>query len=184
MSFLLFPQTYQKCESFEDIVIFHYNRYPQMKAEDLYKLAHQAAMGNEHLKSDSLRFLKYLEEEIKTLTPSSDDLLIERLSPDNDIVRVNLKVYLFYEKDISKLLNAMILTSEKFPRSKNLLIKYLDVIYRLIQEGKIQISENEFKDLIDEMAKKDYPAIHHTKTYKEIYKPAYRVISLKYLEGL
>lgn len=180
--FELNAQTAVVQNSFEDVVIFNFSRYPEMQVEDYYKLAHQASMGNEHLSADSAMFAKYFEKEIKEIIPASDDNFLEKLSSDNDIVRVNLKPYLFFEKNTKLLLNAMIQTANKFEKSKSNLKKYLNKIIMLARKEKIGSKAKELESFFNLMESKDFPAVHHSKTYNDLYQPSYRVISLKYLK--
>jgi hypothetical protein len=69
-------------------------KFPELEVQDLYKFLHQAAMGSEHAVKDSASTAKWMEDEIAGLDMNKDDALIDTLSPDGRIVRVNLRPFL------------------------------------------------------------------------------------------
>ena len=64
------------------------------------------------------------------------------------------------------------------------LLQMLEVTDELIREGKLPFSQHEFTTAKNEWAAQGYPAVRHSDVFRETYKPAYRVISNRYLPYL
>jgi hypothetical protein len=103
----------------------HIKRYPRMQPDDLYKLIMQAAMGSEHAIDDPESAKLYLQKEVEGLSPEPDDPLIDPLSPDGLIVRVNLRPFLKVGGDLEELCEAFIRTAAKFTGKHETLRSYL-----------------------------------------------------------
>jgi hypothetical protein len=165
----------------EDLIKNQFMLYPKMEARDLYKFLHQAAMGSEHAVKDTAAVRVWMKNEIEKLDTAITNNLIENLSPEGDLVRVNLRPYLKSGKNPDELLNAFITTANGFRGSKETLTGFINKAKKMIVEKKIPVEESIFVSLTDELAKSGYPAIHHSLVYEKLYKPAYRVIDKKYL---
>ena len=50
--------------AFWRILVNQVSRYPQLEPRDLYKLAHQAALGSEHALTDQVGVRRWLEREL------------------------------------------------------------------------------------------------------------------------
>lgn len=174
------------CESKEitnikQAILNEVKKYPKLEIQDLYKLAYQAAMGNEHIMKDTALSRKYLQEEIDAIDTVNNEPLIEYLSSDSTVARVNLKVFKSLKKDTRILFDAMINSAKNFKSSIKLLKCYLNDIEELAAESKIPFNLLEIQKYFQTMEQQNYPVMHHSETYKNLYKPAYRIINTKYL---
>ncbi len=158
--------------------------YPRLEIQDIYKFLHQAAMGSEHAVKDTSAARKWMEDEISNLDWQHEDALIDTLSPDGNIVRVNLRSYLNAGYDPEKLLTAFINTANEYRGSREILEAYLNVVIEMIDKGELNFSKEEAQKFFDEQKSKGYPAVHHSKQYEELYSPAYRVVAKKFLSFL
>jgi hypothetical protein len=171
----------QKTETTIDSLIKNqFAKYPKMEARDLYKFLHQAAMGSEHAVKNVKAVKEWMKNEIAGLDTTITNDLIEQLSPDGNLVRINLRPFLKSGENPDDLLRAFILTANDHRGSKDSLIKYLNTAKELIKRKEIFVDESMFTALVNEMEKSGYPAIHHSANYAKVYKPAYRVVSKKY----
>jgi hypothetical protein len=152
-------------------------RHPKLEIQDLYKFAYQAAMGNEHIMADTAMVRSYLQEEWNAIDTSSLQPLIEYLSNDSSIVRINLRPYKQRGGNIEKLVAAMIQTAKFIQPSVPLLKNYLSQIIALVDDAIIPFKTEDVQHYFQEMEKKNFPAVHHSKRYEEFYHPAYRVIA-------
>jgi hypothetical protein len=159
-------------------------RHPKLEIQDLYKFAYQAAMGNEHIMADTAMVRSYLQEEWNTTDTSSMQPLAEYLSSDSSIVRINLRPYKQRGGNIEKLVAAMIQTAKEIQPSVPLLKIYLGTIIALADDAIIPFEVKDVKNYFQEMEKKNFPAVHHSKRYEEFYHPAYRVIAGSLVKGL
>lgn len=165
----------------ESLIKNQFAKYPKMEARDLYKFLHQAAMGSEHAVKDTTAVKVWMKNEIAGLDTTLINDLAEPLSPDGNLVRINLRPYLKSGENPDDLLRAFISTANNHHGSKDTLVKYLNTVKELIKRKDIAVDETIFAALVNELEKSGYPAIHHSTVYEKTYKPAYRVVSKKYL---
>lgn len=165
----------------EDLIKNQFALYPKMEARDLYKFLHQAAMGSEHAVKDTNAVKTWMEREVAGLDTTITNNLVEPLSPDGSLVRINLRPYLKGGDNPDELLKAFVSTANKFSGSTNTLANYILTTKEMIACKEIPVDENIFSSLTDELAKNGFPSIHHSLTYEKLYKPAYRVVDKKYL---
>ena len=159
-------------ESVEDILLEHYQKYPQMELNDFIKLIYQNSFGPRHMHNPTKdAVLKYLDEEIKVVTNETE--IIE------DIGNGYVRVYLSKETNIEKLsndfLNSMI---EDTYTETNIRVFYrkLNILIKLIKKGSIKLPKKESINLVNEYLSNGINPVRHTKIYNELYKPHYRVI--------
>ncbi len=159
-------------------------RYPAMQIQDLYKLVYQAALGNEHLMTDSAMVHDYLIRELESVQADSDEPLLEAISPDGAVVRLNLRSFKARHGDHRALFQAMIQTARTFQKSPEWLDRYLSDLEKMAASGAIPFDAVAVKSYFRAMREKGYPTIHHSTAYAENYSPAYRVIIKKYASSL
>ena len=164
-----------------EIIKTQRQRYPLMWIQDYYKLAYQAALGNEHLMIDSAMVHHYLIEELQSIQASAAEPLLEEISPDREVVRLNLRPFKARNGDHRALFQAMMQTARTFPKSQERLEQYLDSLeYLAAPSGPIPYGAGTMNSYFREMREKGFPAVHHSAVYAEKYAPAYRVILKKY----
>ncbi len=160
-------------------VLDEVKKYPELEIQDLYKLAYQAAMGNEHIMADTIRALKYLREELSSVEASGTEPLIELLRSDSAMARVNLRSFKAQKYDAQKLFSAMLKTAIEFKPSLDMLKIFLRDIEKLAEDKKLPFKKSVVSNYFKEMEKNNYPPMHHSKKVQEKYKPSYRIISGK-----
>ena len=159
-------------ESVEDILLEHYQKYPQMELNDFIKLIYQNSFGPRHMHNPSKEdVLKYLDEEIKVVTNETE--IIEDIG--NGYVRVYLSKETNIEKMSNDFLNSMI---EDTYTETNIRVFYrkLNILTKLIKKGSIKLPKKESINLVNEYLSNGINPVRHTKIYNELYKPHYRVI--------
>lgn len=159
---------------FESILQSHFDRYPEMQIQDIYKLIHQAALGSEHAVTDRHAACLWLEREIMQLGDNNSEPMIDPISADGLIVRVHLRPFLAQNANLEALLTAFIRTANEYHGDEQTLKKYWDIA---TCSGIFPRAAME--DFIQSM--QGYPAVHHSAIYTQRYRPAYRVILQKYL---
>ena len=159
-------------EGIEDILLKHYQKYPQMELNDFIKLIYQNSFGPRHMHNPSKEdVLKYLDEEIKVVTNETE--IIE------DIGNGYVRVYLSKETNIEKLSNDFLNSmNEDTYTETNIRIFYrkLNILIKLIKKGSIKLPKKESINLVNEYLSNGINPVRHTKIYNELYKPHYRVI--------
>lgn len=162
--------------AFQKVVAAQLQRYPAMQVEDLYKLVFQAAMGNEHLMTDSAAVHGYLIHEMESIQASSEEPLLEEISPDGEVVRLNLRPFKAQNGDHQELFSAMMQTAHAFQKSPERMEQYWRDLEQMAKSGAIAFDAAAMQSFFREMREKGFPAVHHSAVYEEKYAPAYRVI--------
>jgi hypothetical protein len=163
-------------ESFLPVLKEHLKRYPDMEAEDIYKLVHQAAMGNGHLFTDTAGVKLYLLSELDEVKADTTEPLIEPVSPDGRIVRLNLRPFKARGGDADQLFAAMLRSAEQFQEDPDRLARWWTEIMDESDYATIPADRSTLQQLFDGMKAKGFPPRHHSETYESMYQPAYRIL--------
>jgi hypothetical protein len=166
----------------DEILLDHLRRYPLMQVEDLYKLLHQAALGSEHAVCDEQEARRWLERELGEMGNGPDELLLDPISPDGKIVRVHLRPYIRAGKEPEVLLTAFIRTAHKWRGSGKTLRAYGKAAAQLAEAESWSIGRDVIETFFAKMEEKNFPAVHHSDIYTDLYRPAYRVVARSFLE--
>lgn len=163
------------------ILIAHARRYPVWEINDLYKLLHQASMGNEHAAPEESKARQWLLDEIRRLGEGPAEPLVDPISPDLSVVRVHLRPFAQADTSVEELLAAFLNTARRFPASETRLEEYGRVAVQLAGEGLIPFSAAQLFGFLDQMQARGFPAVHHSPPYTAVYRPAYRVVARQFL---
>jgi hypothetical protein len=158
-------------------VLTEVKNYPKLEIQDVYKLVYQAAMGNEHMMVDTEAVKKYLEEELSSLEASSDEPLLEYLTSDSTIARLNLRPFKARKGNPEILIALMIKTSVSITPSTEFLRFLWQDIEALAVEKRIPFNKVDLHSYFKGMEQQNFPAVHHSKIFDETYHPAYRIVS-------
>ena len=163
------------------ILIAHPNRYPKWSIVDLYKLIYQAAMGAEHAAFDEAGARQWLLEEIRYLDSGPEEPLIDIISPDGMMVRVNLHPFVRAGKNVEQLLDAFLHTAREFHRSAQRLETYVRAAVQEAKEGVFPFSADELATYMGQMKENGFPAAHQSPVFEAEYRRAYRVVARDFL---
>ena len=168
-------------EKVATLLLKHKARRPLMRVTDYYKLLYQGVFGVGHIMGD--KAWKWLTEEAEGLDMDAQPLepLIEAVSADGSMIRVNLRPYLREKRPLEDLFDAMKMTAliEGFPEE---FFECWNVFLGLVEEKSIKVEPSEFRTLIKELGDEGVKPRHHSEEYREAYSPAYRVIRNKTLD--
>ena len=165
--------------SYREIIQHHLIRYPGMQLQDLYKLVYQGVMGSSHAINSVDAAEKWLHDELLSMgTDSFGEEVVETLS--SHIARVNLRPFVADGGDPGLLLQSFIRTGKKYSGST------VDLIRKWDTAGGYQsfFQPSEIKSFIHRQEEEGFPAVHHSSVYRELYRPAYRVVCIKELKCL
>lgn len=159
-----------------DLIVNHLKSHPKSEAEDLFKFIFQSSFGCEHLVTDEASALEYIKREYENLSIQNGAIL-EKL--DGDYSRVNLTAVKegLSPETLAKLFVLSAVTEEQ---GKALVEKKTEVLRKLVLSGELHIADFESKLAAWKAA--GYPALHHSNTYRNEYRPAYRVIANAYAD--
>lgn len=160
----------------------HLVRYPAMQVQDIYKLLYQAALGSGHAVRDQASARDRLERELAEMGAGPEHPPVEPISPDGRIVRLHLRPWLAAGKDPQVLLSAFLRTAREWQGSLETLRLYGSTAARWMEAQAGLVRKLELEDFFTEMERQGFPAVHHSPRYASLYRPAYRVVAVAYLE--
>ena len=146
-----------------------------MRAADFYKLLYQGMFGVGHILGEGAR--RRLQEEAASidLADHPDEPLIEAVSADGSMVRVNLRPYLRQSLSLDRLYEAMKETSKDQGAPEKFLQAW-SVFHDHAISGALKIDSEELESLHQELHEKGSRPHHHSDPYRIAYYPAYRVV--------
>jgi hypothetical protein len=160
-------------------------RYPLMGVADLYKLAHQAAMGSEHAVTDVDAARALLIGEVAIMGAAPPVPVVEPISADGRIVRVNLRPYVAGGYDVDALLAAFLETGRTYEGSPGALTRAGAVVARWVRECPGPAgSPTAWRGYFRTKRVAGFPPGHHSDRYRSAYRPAYRVVLRALLPAL
>ena len=163
-------------EELERILREHAKRYPLMQPRDAVKLIYQNEFGGGHLIRDEQACLNYLRREYASVEKGPTVPLYEDIG--NGIVRVNLAAV--KPEDLEQLGKDFIDSAAKHKGTLDSFLHKLKVLRMLTEEGVFTFDTNALSAYLSEYKAAGYPAVSHSPKYREVYKPAYRIIRKAY----
>ena len=167
----------------EELLREHFERRPLMRATDFYKLLYQGVFGVGHIMGDAAWDWLRREAEGLNLEKHPGEPLLEEVSADGSMVRVNLRPYLRRGLPLEGLFEAMKETALRGGSNEQFLEAW-EVLKGLAASGDIQIDSGELETLDEELRTGGPSPHHHSETYREEYHPAYRIVRKEFLKGL
>lgn len=167
-------------ERTRQLLITHYQTYPQLQIQDLFKFLYQSSFGCEHMVSS----LEAVTDGIRRESDhgcQDDPSLMDIL--DGAYCRVHL-AYLKQGLSAETLGKLFFASAKNEPDGISGLEQKLEAAKELVREGALPFASTEFETAIAEWAAVGYPALHHSDIFRAAYHPAYRVIAKKYVRFL
>jgi len=163
--------------SVKRLVEFHQQQHPDLMAQDVYKLLYQASFGVEHILSDSAAVLSYLNEELSTVdTPQPNEALMERISLENDVVRVNLRRFKALNLEPSLLVQAMVRSAKATSPDTLMFHRQWNEFSALVRFELLPFSAEDLRTWDTKVEGGAVEAVHHSEKYVAANRPAYRVV--------
>ncbi|WP_105619708.1 uridine kinase family protein [Vallitalea okinawensis] len=156
-------------------------RYPEMEVQDALKLIYQSEFGCGHLIENKEASYKLLMKEWENVEENEDEIFE---SIGGGYARFNIGAA--KKSGISPEI-----FGEVFLKSAEVVSGTLDNFYervnesrRICSEGKLPFSVREIDSFLEQWEKRGLPLLRHSEKYRVLYKPAYRVVSEKYMRIL
>lgn len=159
------------CE-LETLLKAHGARYPHMEPTDGVKLIYQNEFGGGHLIRSEETCLQYLRREYACVEKDPTAPLYEDIG--NGIIRVNLGA--LREDELERLGKVFIRSAEEHTGRLDSFLQKLEVLRELTGQGVFSFDLKELERYLTRYAQAGYPAVSHSETYRQHYKPAYRVV--------
>lgn len=171
--------TAEETSGFRRVVTLHLERYAAMEIQDLYKLVYQASMGSEHAVPDREAARQWLEREASTLTPRIEgEPATDPLPPEGELVRVHLRPFIDRGGDLDELLDAFVQTANDYPASTARLETYWDALEAMADSEELPFTRPQLAEYFAALREQGLPPVRHSTVFRDLYKPAYRVILL------
>ncbi|NJL94584.1 MAG: hypothetical protein HC915_13095 [Anaerolineae bacterium] len=157
----------------------HLARYPLMEVLDVYKLVHQGTFGIGHKVAKTAAEREWLQHEFKTSTADPTEPLLEVVSQDEQIARLNLRAYLAAGGALEALLDAYIASAAGAARTGAEMAATWDAFAQLTANSSLGQHFNP-RDILHlgriQREENDWSAMQHSPAYTRAYRPAYRVL--------
>jgi hypothetical protein len=157
-----------------ELVAVHKRTRPEMRARDVYKLLYQGVYGVGHLMGPGV--WDYLQREAKSLDVKDQpgEPLMESVSVDASMVRVNLRPFIAKNYSLIKLMEAMRNSEIKGKPSE--FLELWDAFTELVWSGQLDFDQEEVCNVNKSLNRDKPEPMHHTQQYRDAYHPAYRVV--------
>ena len=153
---------------------YHLFRYPHLRVQDAYKMLYQGEFGIGHFLGDGQGARRYLLEELATMdTADRGEDLLDPVSPDGRMVRVNLRPFRRLGFSPEALLGAMLATVAETRGDTAHFVSVWEEFAGLARNGPFSTEELRVWD--ERVRRRDLPVAHHSPEYVREYLPAYRV---------
>jgi hypothetical protein len=153
---------------------YHLLRYPHLRVQDAYKMLYQGEFGVGHLLGDGQGARRYLLEELATMdTADRGEELLEPVSPDGRMVRVNLRPFRRLGHSPEALLGAMLATVAETRGDTAHFVALWEQFEGFARNGPFRAEE--LREWDERVRRRDLPVAHHSPEYVREYLPAYRV---------
>ncbi len=164
--------------AFEKYVKAQALRHPSMNPQDAVKLCFQAAFGAEHILSDKIRAMEYLQEEY-TRTPARDADVFEPIS--EEYARCNIAAWKYKGLAIEWLFDMFYQSAlMKKDKRESLFMEYLDAVGTCSENGILPFDSSEWLSFKKQYLSSGIKPLHHSQEYRDNERPAYRVVVKKH----
>ena len=157
-----------------ELVGEHKAARPEMRARDVYKLLYQGVFGVGHIMGPGA--WDYLQGEANSVDPKDQpgDPLLESVSLDGSVIRVNLRPFIREGYPLNKLMEAM--RQSDIAGNPALFLEAWDAFAELVWSGQLDFEHNEVDAINKALDRAKPQPMHHTQQYRDAYHPAYRVV--------
>ena len=175
--------------STKTLVEFHQQHHPHLKAQDIHKLFYQSAFGVEHILADSAGATAYLLNELSSIdTTVSGEPLLEQISLDGELARVNLRQFKALNLDPILLVKVMFQSARETIPDTILFYRLWNEFSALVRFGLLKFSSDDLTVWLAHLDGSSRPGgevkvegdtigpVRHSPEYSLANLPAYRVV--------
>lgn len=172
----------KKFHSLSDLINYHINRHRGFELDDAYKLLHQSVFGPEHLGEGVSEHTIAKEMDDAGIEP--EERLLEPISMDITACRINLRAVKRLGVSPALVARAVKKSAAQFSRDRGELSRLWYEVGASLDELTGGFGREDFEELTQRLREKHYPPLHHSPSYRECNRPAYRVVLRGALELL
>lgn len=171
--------------SVKTLIEYQQHLHPSFKAQDVYKLFYQAAFGVEHILADSTAVDSFLLSELQSVDSTMpDEPLVERISLEGEVVRINLRPFKHLNLSPALLVKAMFRSAAETIPDTLLFYRMWNEFSSLVRFGMLKFPETDVKTWNAKVASGVIEPVHHSREYATVNKPAYRVVKRDVFESV
>ena len=162
---------------FPEVLGRHFDLYPAMDVQDVYKLAHQALAGPGHAAPSLEQATAWLDREIAGLgSYAPGEPAIVPVRPDGRLVRVNLRPYVAGGGAAADLARDFVAAAEATQVEGADLAEDFSGVLACLLASNLPLDDEALAEFFAGRLAEGLPAVHHSETYNSAYRPAYRVV--------
>ncbi len=159
-----------------DLIKFHLQHHRSLDVQDIYKCLYQGVFGAEHLLLNVNKARIFFFDEFDRIAAENKQPLVEPVSVDGQIIRVNFAPYKATGGPAEKLWEVFKDSARAFTPQHGLLEELWTQFYSLGQNGHLPFDPDKISEFGHMQKQKGYPPQHHTPDYRRNNHPAYRVV--------
>ena len=153
-------------------LLAHWNNYPKLQLQDVFKALYQSTFGCGHLITDPSAAAEYIRKEAAACVDHGE-LFVEPL--DGDYCRVHLAC-LRHGVTAETLARLFTLSAEVPTGKKEDLEQKLAVLLEMTASGDLPFDPEQTEREIAAWREAGFPPLHHSEVFRKAYSPAYRVV--------
>ena len=157
-------------------LLAHWNNYPKLQLQDVFKALSQSTFGCGHLIADPSAAAEYIHKEAAACVDHGEPF-VEPL--DGDYCRVHLAC-LRHGVTAETLARLFTLSAEMPTGKKEDLEQRLAVLLKMVESEELPFDREQVKREIAMWQKAGFPPLHHSEAFRKAYSPAYRVVLKRY----
>ncbi len=166
---------------FKELLIHHCQKYPDLQVTDIIKLVYQNEFGCGHLLEDESDSLALLMDEWKSAGFPFEDAYVDI---GNGLCRLNLAAAKAYNLNVATLNRFFVDTANTHTGSVFSFENKLNLLLRLCADNVLPFDNDEIEQALALYRENGYPAVSHSRIYRQCYAPAYRVVKKLYCDFL
>lgn len=175
--------TPSRCPGTVPLLNAHLARYPSLAPEDAYKLLHQASMGSEHAIPDRATAVAWMAREWEAMGDGPVEPLVDTLGTDARFARVHLRPWKHAGGAPDAVTDAFVRTANSARPDTAALSCSLDAMAGWAR-GVRGWNADSVRAMVRAERLAGYPAVHHSATFADQVRPAYRVVALPLIGSL
>jgi uridine kinase len=153
--------------------------YPKAQGIDILKAIFQNEFGPGHLITDTAATMKYIKEELKTLSDEKPDP-VEPIG--NGLARLHLSVIPSKNLSPETYMKLFLLTAVRARGDRESFLRKAAVLQKMCREREVPVSEDSINAAIEMWDAGGGGLFRHSDSFREHYHPAYRVVEEQFCE--
>ncbi|RPI81926.1 MAG: hypothetical protein EHM41_19645 [Chloroflexi bacterium] len=166
-----------KIDNWIHLIEDHLQQRSGMGLQDVYKLLYQGILGPEHIIDSADHVTAHLRSEWENLLKGPVESLVEPIHPDGTLARINLRPFRASGGSLDQLTEACLDASRhSFQGVKDLQAVWSRLARYFIENHLYGFTNQDVQNYTRWLQENDFPTVHHSENYRQIYRPAYRLV--------